>query len=96
MRINCNKNREVARILNYNHIILLDYKINVMSKKNALKIWGGGGLYGDLIGGLFEGLQMLRSILKATLKAISEITVDPLGEKRVGRAAPKPVVAPDL
>ena len=26
--------------MNYNHIILLDYKINVMSKKNALKIWG--------------------------------------------------------
>ena len=55
------------------------------------------------MGGLFEGLQrlqrlrsILKATLKATLKAISEITVDPLGEKRVGRGAPKPVVAPDL
>jgi len=35
-----------------------------MSKKNALKIWGGG-LYGDLMGGLFERLQRLRSIFKS-------------------------------
>ena len=38
----------------------------------------------------------LKATFKVTLKATSEIAVDPLGEKRVGRVAPKPVVAPDL
>lgn len=38
----------------------------------------------------------LKATFKVTFKATSEIAVDPLGEKRVGRGAPKPVVAPVL
>lgn len=74
--------------------------MNVMSKKNALK-FGGGGLYGVLMGvcclkGCKGCEAFLKATLKVTFKAISEIAVDPLGEKRVGRVVPKPVVAPDL